>query len=232
MLGQYLVKLLWATVYWDVNITWRYITVILLLLLHSSHICNSSQAFNYCFCFPFNDSWWCWLVIPEPQSVWLQLPCYCKKEVHCLVSTLFSHSIFFLLFAFFFICKFFYFSFANYLKNNSFVITLQFSCLFFLWCSMVKDVCITLWFLAVQNELHKMKVRTWTILLKSSSAPGSPENEGSFYINNPCHRSITFLLHCLYPKNAQISFYNVTITMISIMVCPHFIFMYITSLLH
>lgn len=137
MLGQYLVKLLWATVYWDVNITWRYITVILLILLHSSHVCNSSQAFNFCFCFPFNDSWWCWLGIPEPQSVWLQLPCYCKKEVHCLVLNTFQS------FRFFYCLLFF--SFANYLKNNNFVIILQFSCLFFCKIGQNEQHCDVAW---------------------------------------------------------------------------------------
>lgn len=94
---------------------WYYYTFHMYVTLHK-HL--FSVRFCFLFCFPFNDSWRCWWGIPEPQSVWLRLPCYCKKEVHCLVLNTFQSFHFFC----FFICKFFFLLQITWNNNNSVII--------------------------------------------------------------------------------------------------------------
>ncbi len=42
---------------------------------------------------------------------------------------------------------------------------------------------MALWFMAVQYELHKLKVRTRVFYMKSSGTPGSPFTEISVWRN-------------------------------------------------
>lgn len=198
MPGECLQTLCWATVYWDVNITWRCIIVTPLILVHNSHVCISSQAFIF-YVFLFTDSLCCWLGIPEPQSVWpLLTMLLCARGTRQIFDLLFSPSIQFMLVFLSFICTI-DIKMINCASNLPHIVAL---CMAWLTC---QTFCVAFWFFGStvwvaqaegtnQSLLHEEFWYSWFSLYRDQCMK-EPTKQPL------CLRSITFfLLNCLYPK--------------------------------